>query len=601
MLAPADYAELDLATRPSPPRVDAIVHAAIWNDFRRACCRDRRARLGRLRRRDAQRRRRRQRGRRPVVLVSTDWVFDGTQGPARRGRAAEPGQRLRLPEGRVRAGRRSSARRGIVARIAGVQGVHRAEPHAPRAQDAGFGYFVARARRRAARRASVHGVGRARHQRARHADARHRRGRADLAGARARGHRHAALRAAASTSTGSASRAAPSPRSGSTRTLLHVGAAAGACRASRVPYDTRLDATATAPRWLDARARRDVRHSCWRARMGFDVITMGRIGVDLYPQQIGVSLREVDVVRQVPRRLLDQRRGRGRALRPRAWPRSRARATTRSASYLHDALQGFGVDDRWVTPVDGLPTPRRLLRDLPARRLPAVLLPRARRRPTWRSTRDELDLEAIRAAKIFWATVTGLSQEPSRSATLAALEASAGHHRARPRLAADVLGLARGGAQAGRARRCATPTSRSATRTSGRPRRRGATARRGSGRLRRQARAARASSRSAATSPSRSRPRPVEVVNGLGAGDAFGGALCHGLLAELGAGADDALRNAAGAIVAVAARLRRRHAHRRRESRRNAGGDATSSLELTRACASSSSTARTASTPAATR
>ena len=26
-------------------------------------------------------------------------------------------------------------------------------------------------------------------------------------------------------------------------------------------------------------------------------------------------------------------------------------------------------------------------------------------------------------------------------------------------------------------------------------------------------------------------PVPVEVVNGLGAGDAFGGALCHGLLA----------------------------------------------------------------------
>ena len=45
-------------------------------------------------------------------------------------------------------------------------------------------------------------------------------------------------------------------------------------------------------------------------------------------------------------------------------------------------------------------------------------------------------------------------------------------------------------------------------------------------------------------------PFPVEVVCGLGAGDAFGGALCHGLLA--GASAFDAveLANAAGAIVA---------------------------------------------------
>jgi hypothetical protein len=37
----------------------------------------------------------------------------------------------------------------------------------------------------------------------------------------------------------------------------------------------------------------------------------------------------------------------------------------------------------------------------------------------------ELDLDAIRAARVFWVTVTGLSQEPSRSATLAALEARA--------------------------------------------------------------------------------------------------------------------------------------------------------------------------------
>jgi 5-dehydro-2-deoxygluconokinase len=45
-------------------------------------------------------------------------------------------------------------------------------------------------------------------------------------------------------------------------------------------------------------------------------------------------------------------------------------------------------------------------------------------------------------------------------------------------------------------------------------------------------------------------PVPVEVVNGLGAGDAFGGALCHGLLA--GWELERLMRfcNAAGAIVA---------------------------------------------------
>ncbi|MBW5422297.1 5-dehydro-2-deoxygluconokinase, partial [Streptomyces sp. BG9H] len=45
-------------------------------------------------------------------------------------------------------------------------------------------------------------------------------------------------------------------------------------------------------------------------------------------------------------------------------------------------------------------------------------------------------------------------------------------------------------------------------------------------------------------------PLPVTVLNGLGAGDAFGGALCHGLLA--GWELERTLRyaNAAGAIVA---------------------------------------------------
>jgi 5-dehydro-2-deoxygluconokinase len=45
-------------------------------------------------------------------------------------------------------------------------------------------------------------------------------------------------------------------------------------------------------------------------------------------------------------------------------------------------------------------------------------------------------------------------------------------------------------------------------------------------------------------------PVPVEVVNGLGAGDAFGGALCHGLLAGWPVARMMRFANAAGAIVA---------------------------------------------------
>jgi 5-dehydro-2-deoxygluconokinase len=45
-------------------------------------------------------------------------------------------------------------------------------------------------------------------------------------------------------------------------------------------------------------------------------------------------------------------------------------------------------------------------------------------------------------------------------------------------------------------------------------------------------------------------PVQVDVVNGLGAGDAFGGALCHGLLAGWDVRRTVSFANAAGAIVA---------------------------------------------------
>jgi 5-dehydro-2-deoxygluconokinase len=46
------------------------------------------------------------------------------------------------------------------------------------------------------------------------------------------------------------------------------------------------------------------------------------------------------------------------------------------------------------------------------------------------------------------------------------------------------------------------------------------------------------------------KPYPVDVVCGLGAGDAFGGALCHGLLSGWDIVRSVRAGNAAGAIVA---------------------------------------------------
>jgi dTDP-4-dehydrorhamnose reductase len=78
-----------------------------------------------------------------LVLVSTDWVFDGTQGPAGEDEPPYP----TTPYGVLKLASElvvtESAERGTVARIAGVQGRHRAQPRTIREQDAGFGYLVA--------------------------------------------------------------------------------------------------------------------------------------------------------------------------------------------------------------------------------------------------------------------------------------------------------------------------------------------------------------------------------------------------------------------------------------------------------------------------
>jgi dTDP-4-dehydrorhamnose reductase len=78
-----------------------------------------------------------------VVLVSTDWVFDGTQGGATEDEPPNPIN----PYGFLKAASElvvlERAARGAVARIAAVAGVHWARPDLPRAQDAGLGYLCA--------------------------------------------------------------------------------------------------------------------------------------------------------------------------------------------------------------------------------------------------------------------------------------------------------------------------------------------------------------------------------------------------------------------------------------------------------------------------
>ena len=288
----------------------------------------------------------------------------------------------------------------------------------------------------------------------------------------------------------------------------------------------------------------------------FDVITMGRVGVDLYPLQSGVGLEDVTTFGKflggsaTNVAVAAARHGR------------RCAVITRTGDdpfgrFVHRALQELGVDDRYVSAVPDLPTPVTFCEIFPPDDFPLYFyrLPKA---PDLVINSDELDLDAIRDAKIFWATVTGLSQEPSRQAHHAAWQA-------RGRRPLTVLDLdyrpmfwqSRDAARAqvaqalgkvtvtvGNLDECETAVGESDPV-------RAAEALLDAGVelavVKQGPKGVLARTRDEFVEVA---PMPVTVRNGLGAGDGFGGALCHGLLA--GWPLERVLRfaNAAGAIVA---------------------------------------------------
>jgi 5-dehydro-2-deoxygluconokinase len=287
-----------------------------------------------------------------------------------------------------------------------------------------------------------------------------------------------------------------------------------------------------------------------------DLITMGRVGVDLYPEQIGVPLAEV---RTFAKSLGGSATNVAVAA---ARLGNRAAVITKVGDdpfgpYVRDALRGFGVDDRWVGTHPTLRTPVVFCEIHPPDDFP-LLFYREPQAPDMTIEADELDLDAIRAARVFWTTGTGLSAEPSRTATLTALEAridgiaihdldhrpmfwsdesEAGHWaRAALKHATVAVGNRDEVAVAVRTR---DPYAASAALLD-----LGveiAVVKRGpEGVL--------ARTRDELVEVP---PVPVDVVCGLGAGDAFGGALVHGLLHGWSLERTIRLANAAGAHVAA--------------------------------------------------
>ncbi|MFC8989814.1 5-dehydro-2-deoxygluconokinase [Streptomyces sp. NPDC057115] len=289
----------------------------------------------------------------------------------------------------------------------------------------------------------------------------------------------------------------------------------------------------------------------------FDLITMGRIGVDLYPLQTGVPLPKVETFGKflggsaANVAVAAARLGRSTALVSRT-------GDDPFGTYLHEALKDFGVDDRWVTPVAAYPTPVTFCEIFPPDDFPLYFYRRPKA-PDLEIHAEELDLAAVRAAGIFWVTGTGLSEEPSRSATLAALEARAKSGPTvfdldwRPMFWRDPdearpyygEALRHTTVAVGNLDECEVATGEREPNSCAEALLAAgvelAVVKQGP-----QGVLAVHRDGTRAEVP----PVPVEVVNGLGAGDAFGGSLCHGLLA--GWDLEKTMRhaNAAGALVA---------------------------------------------------
>jgi len=290
--------------------------------------------------------------------------------------------------------------------------------------------------------------------------------------------------------------------------------------------------------------------------MSFDVITTGRIGVDIYPLQTGVGLEQVETF--------------GKFLGGSATNVAVAAAkyglnsavitkvgTDPFGNFLIEELERLNVDTSYVGRDQNYKTPVVFCEMFPPDDFP-IYFYREPKAPDMEISEAELDLKAISEAKIFWSTVTGLSQEPSRSANLAALRSRAKKAHTildldyrsvfwvSPELAtaeiAKALPLVT--VAIGNKEECQVAVGETEpTRAADAMLERGvelAIVKQGSKGV-----FAKTKNESVEVPP-----HFVEVVNGLGAGDSFGGALCFGLLQQWSLEKILRFANIAGAIVA---------------------------------------------------
>ena len=287
-----------------------------------------------------------------------------------------------------------------------------------------------------------------------------------------------------------------------------------------------------------------------------EVLTLGRISVDLYPEQSGSLATVSTFAKSLGGSPTNVAVGAARLGRRSAvWTGVGADGF---GDYLVHQLQEWAVDTRWVRRDPELLTPV-VFCELDPAEDPTLVFYRRPSAPDLQLAVGDVPATVLTDVPLLWFTGTGLSAEPSRTTTLAALAVRARRH-------ATVFDLDwrpmfwSGPDQARELYREALALSTVAVgnrdevevATGTRDPHAAAEALLELGvQVAVVKQGADGVLVATAEGSAVVRPHPVQVVCGLGAGDAFGGALCHGLLAGLDLVEVAELANAAGAHVAA--------------------------------------------------
>ncbi|MEU1427059.1 5-dehydro-2-deoxygluconokinase [Nocardia sp. NPDC005746] len=287
-----------------------------------------------------------------------------------------------------------------------------------------------------------------------------------------------------------------------------------------------------------------------------EALTIGRVGVDLYPEQSGVPLAQVRTFAKflggtaTNVAVAAARLGRRTAVLTKVGPDG-------FGDFVRDALEGFGVASRYVGTAAGLQTPV-VFCELNPPADPPLLFYRSPIAPDLTLTEDEIPWDVVDSVPLLWVTGTGVSAEPGRTTQRAILERRGrrGHTvldldyrpmfwpdvdtaRAEIGWMVDHVNVVVGNRTEVQVAVGTADPDEAADRLLARGVRLAVVKRGAEGVLI-------ATESERWTVP----PCPVLVLCGLGAGDGFGGALIHGLLAGWDPHRVAAYANAAGALVA---------------------------------------------------